>query len=170
MIIEHQYIKKIFIFTITISFLVMGIYGYIFYQIRAQTRSSVMLFETLQRDAIQRDGLVGIEETLKNLKSRADNIDSYVVDDNNVVAFLELIEELGEEQGISITKKIQKNDGGNSSELELTLATSGKWNSTLNFLSLIENLPYSIKVNSFTARVSNDGDWLGAIEFNVASN
>lgn len=170
MIVEHAYVKKALSIVAGVCFVVFCLYTYTFYEIRDQTRDSLGLLETLERDVVRRDKFEGIEKTLKNLEEKAQSIDSFVVTEDGIVSFLEVVEELALEQGVELTKKIEKHEDETGSQLRLTLSTQGSWEVTQNMLALIENLPYSITVHSFSARVTDEEGWLGTLEFSVASN
>lgn len=167
---EREYTKKLLMKISILTLVIVAAYSYLFYQIRTQTKESVTLLETLKNDVSQRDRFENIEETLANLEDRAEDIESIVLDENNIVSFLEDIESLGSELGLTLSKTIQQKQIANGSIISITIKTEGNWRATQNFVALLENLPYSISMERYSGRVLDAGIWLGSIEFSVNSN
>lgn len=122
------------------------------------------------------------EEARITLLRQADQIvhdhttlNTYLVDDSAVVAFLESIESLGHGNGVEVTTAsidVAK-DGDFTEELRLTVKVSGPYEGVRHVLELLETLPYASYAES--AEMTRKGEaanleWEGTYKVVVAKH
>lgn len=123
-----------------------------------------------------------LRSILLNTREDRERIDAHVLKDDDVVVFIETIENLGPQSGVAvITSSVNVDDSsGNASTttgyLKLKLNAQGTWENILHFVSLIENLPNKISVERFSSSISSVNaevktkgpqTWQSAIELKV---
>lgn len=85
----------------------------------------------------------GLKKTIADTRDEQGALDSYFVDPNNFVPFVEEIEALGKSAGVALTVESAAQTDSNRN-LALTLYAGGTFEETLYFLSLLEAFPAKI--------------------------
>lgn len=99
----------------------------------------------------------------------------YVLTENSVADFLSLIGNLGRARGVTVQTRslaVAPIDGSEVFEqLTLEVDVTGSFASATQMLSLLESLPYQVRVQTVTVNRANeakgDGLWLGAYHLSV---
>lgn len=116
--------------------------------------------------AIQKETrLKSAKDIIKDTETGRGKLDTYFIDNEEIIDFIEEIEKIGRDIGVEIEiisvsisdSKIQRD---NISEvLNLDLKAEGKWSSVFHFLALIEKMPFKINISKINLQVVyNDGD------------
>lgn len=111
----------------------------------------------LSRLSAERSGIAeeeeyyrGLKKTISDTRGEQDALNSYFIDPDNFVPFVEEIEALGTHAGAALTvESAALADNGRN--LALTLSAKGTFEQTLYFLSLLE---------AFPAKVTFDRAWV----------
>jgi len=154
----------------------LGIYGFLFYQVKAKTENISVLTSQLETVQKQESEYRKIEDTIKGLQDRSNELDTYIVQEKNLLDFIKIIESIAKKQSVVIKTEIKKNEptkGETNIKFDFTITVDGKWDNIQNMLALVENLPYNILVSNFTVR-ENDAEegtpsWSGAIKFSIVA-
>ncbi len=170
---KHKSLKNILYFVIALSVGALCVYGFLFYTIKSHTETSSKLTQTLELDQGRNQRFDEIENTIKNIEDRAERLEGYTLEKDNIVEFLSLLEGVAREQGVLIGVEIKENEtkkGSNKGSLGLTYTFSGRWNSVQNFLAMIENLPYTITMEAVSIRKEGSGGgWGGTVRFQIVT-
>lgn len=104
---------------------------------------------------------IAIEEKLADIKNvdvlkkkmielgdTEEKLTSYFVDTNSVDLFVEYLENIGTDNNVILTVKSVKIPVDDKNTILINIFTSGNFEDSMKVLSLIENAPYSIVINS----------------------
>ncbi len=112
-----------------------------------------------------------------NTGANADDLYEYFIGEEGALGFVEYIEGLASSAGLSY--RINLFDAEQNADLakydkeflKMSLTTTGSIGSTRNFISLIESLPYNIKITRVDLKGSSagaeDAPWTLAIDFSA---
>lgn len=105
---------------------------------------------SLSRLSAERSGIAdeeayyrGLKKTLSDTNAEQSVLNSYFIDPDNFVPFVEEIEALGTRAGVTLTV-LSASLTDSDRNLALTVSTSGTFEETLYFLSLLEAYPAKI--------------------------
>lgn len=119
--------------------------------------------------------LEAIQKNIKLTISDSDTLKSLFVSADGVVDFIQYIESVGRSVGLKVTtKNIEPQDEETLSALgkenmKVSLETSGSWQATAQFLSLLQNIPYKSEILSVDFSFA-EKRWNGNILFKVIKN
>jgi hypothetical protein len=106
-----------------------------------------------------------LRELLQNQGNAIDALEGHIVAKEGAVSLIESIETLARKQGLEVkVNEVKERDYRSQPAtststyeyLDLSLAATGKWQSQYVFLSLLENLPYKIMLQSVALTSSID--------------
>ena len=123
---------------------------------------------TIETHEAELDALLRlVEETAEE----REELDAYVLAEEDVVTFLSLLGTLGREQGVLLeTKSIKSNDvGGVFEELSIETTMQGSYDSVLYTLALLESLPYQSRLES-VALAEGNGVWQSTLTLYVTKH
>jgi|GEM_PF-5421427 len=147
-----------------IIFLLNGALGYGYYFLHGRislmnkqvTEKAAEIEEQKEKtfsDKALRDILISTEEDRSK-------IDSYLLQDDDVVDFLEKIEELGEiSKTRVVTSSVNIDERGEKSTtgfLQLNINAFGPFENIMHFISLIESLPYKVAIDKLILSTVGD--------------
>lgn len=112
--------------------------------------------------------------TLLETASIRNRLNSYFIQERNEVVFIEELESLGNQAGVSITfSSIEKRTEDPSPELHVSFSTEGLWQNTMHFTALLESLPRKITIQhvSFSEISNTEGPsrWHGSFDISLES-
>ncbi len=157
-------IKKIFIFCIALNVVIFGVYGFLFWDIRAKNIQVYELISEADRDIKKDETLRAIKLSLNNNQDFISQIDQFFVPRDGVVSFIDLLEKLGHDSGVELTigsvsvESETKNNNDFKEILRLKLGSEGSWQSVFYFMSLVENLPYRIEFENASLVLAGASD------------
>lgn len=88
----------------------------------------------------------GLKKTLSDTNAGQDALDSYFIDPENFVPFVEKIEALGADAGVMLTIESAGLTDANRT-LALVLSADGAFGNVLHFLSLVEAYPAKVVIS-----------------------
>jgi len=116
--------------------------------------------------------MYAIKKLLEDAQEELNTLDFYFTTNDEIVAFIEEIENMGESSGVSVSLRSvdigDKDDGA----LSVSLITSGKWKNVYHFLNLLELFPANIRIDkaSLSKKERDDGNiWVGDFSFSLLS-
>ena len=120
-------------------------YVYLFRQLKAVNAANVSLTQDSNAILAEQSQIGVIKQSLSDTDARRAKLDSYFVDPNNVVPFLETIEGYGKTAGVSTTfSEVQLAD--KPTHLTVTVDANGSFTNIYRFVSMLEAAPYEIQV------------------------
>lgn len=118
----------------------------------------------------------GLKKKISDTRAEQDALNSYFIDPNNFVPFVEEIEALGEHAGVALTVLSAALTDSNRN-LALSLYAGGTFEQTLYFLSLLEAYPAKVVFDrAWVAKSAaprgqaSSGLWEGRFSLKFASN
>ena len=167
--------SKILIASIFLVILVYCIYGLLFWTIKGENEKVSILSNEAKIDLQKDESLRATKVSLSNNKDSIENIDSHFLAPDGVVGFIEGLESLGREAGVSISvasvtvEADSKNKNDFKETLRLRVITTGSWSNTYYFISLLENLPLSAEIKNATLSLPGASDKLAFTGASVSS-
>jgi hypothetical protein len=152
--------KKNIIMAIIINLIIWSAVVFIAWDIKLINRQIVSSLASSEKDLKKDESLRTIKKSLADNAELIGKINSYFVTPDEVVSFIELIENLGKESGVSLsigsvtTGPDSKNKDDFKEVMKLRLETLGTWRDTYQFLSIIENLPYKETVEQVSLNLN----------------
>ncbi len=142
----------------------VGWYAFLFSEIRTTNRHISELLNQIDAEAVQESTQNSIKALVAETAPLRKQVQSYSIDKEESVSFIELLEDVGKEVGVAVSVQsvaIVERPGVTSFEnLQLTLKATGSWQSVVRFLGLLESLPYEAQIAQATVvSVPGDGPW-----------
>ncbi len=116
--------------------------------------TEVSVIEAKAEEASQyQDKTRALRSLIKDTEPDVQKLSTRFISSEGSVAFIDTIESLGRETGITVStesiKVIESKDDKDIFEtLELVLTTQGPWSNTYKFLALLETLPYKLSIHN----------------------
>jgi len=155
----HKKTKYKFVW-LTVTLVLIFAYGFAFWYVKTKIEDSTYALSSAQIAYEQKDKIQAALNSMEELQPEIEKIDSYFVGADNVVDFINLLEQKAGEQDVSIETKdvsIEKEvDAVYGEVLGVQSTVSGSWNDVMQYINLVENLPYNIWISS--VNVSLEGD------------
>jgi hypothetical protein len=187
---DISHTKKVLLITIALTLASSLIYGFLFLAVKSKNEKISAFLNEADADLKKDETLRSIKITLEDYEEEVAKLDTYFISHEGTSEFIESLESLGEKAGVALTiasvaleqDTRVKNDF--KEVLRIRMETSGSWANTFTFLSIIENMPMSVRVENaavllFTAsddlsfnggdRVRSEGEyWKGSFEITAA--
>ena len=134
--------QKIFLF-ISVTLLLLFSFAFIFLyrEINNNNQKTQQATINLQTEARQRDDIISLDRTLQKIASDRISLENHFIKSSDVVPFLNIIENLAKEAGVS-AQIYSVNTKTDNTELIVDLKSSGRFEAIYKFLTLLENSPY----------------------------
>ena len=134
-------------FWILLAIALISVAGYVFLfkQLKAVNAANVALTQDSNAILAEQSQIGVIKQSLSETDARRATLDSYFVDPNNVVPFLETIEGYGKTAGVTTTfSEVQLAD--KPTHLTVTVDAHGSFTNIYRFVSMLEAAPYQMQV------------------------
>lgn len=124
-------------------------------QIKYRDQSYQVYSKDLLFQNDRQDYLFSAQKIIENLSSDIEHINDSIVSSDGEVEFIENLEEVAKESGLSIEinsillETNPKLASSSVSILRVRAKTRGSWSNSYLFLSRLESLPYKVKINKF---------------------
>lgn len=142
-----------YLLIILIVLVIGAVFGcYYFYNlIGGVTEGTVELREKISTSRDQGDRLEAVNKLLADTESERKELEKYIIDVGGEVSFIKSLEKLAKDQGLGIkTSDVVISELATSStryeDLRVEIETTGSWQKNMQFLSLLESLPYNSSV------------------------
>jgi len=174
--------ELLFIIFITTFILISLAYYFVYFDILKTKEESVELNNALLKEKSRKSEYDSIRKNIKSTLDDHNRIVSIFIPQEGVVDFIQLLESLGKESGLSISTEtvgsVASEDlsASNKEIISISLKTEGSFNANQAFLNYLENLPYKISITDLTFSYSDSGDsdtgttapfWKGQIKLEV---
>jgi len=159
--------KIILYFLGVASLLFLGVLIYGVLKIRGENQIISQISNQADSDANE-SALAGSIKSVKNNNlTNINKIDNIIINDNDLVPFLESLEKIGTDVGLTIKTTSLVQDNGTSKSVKyplivhIAVETDGPWVSSLKFIEALENLPTKVAIDSVSlslgALIQNSG-------------
>jgi len=165
--------QKIAFATVSIFLLVCAGYVFLFRHIAtlqhklAEIITELSVVDTLEAHKLETEAL------LNRTKAGREEIASYFISKEDPTPFLELVETLGKDAGVTLEVEAISIDPVNANEgksvednMKVVLIVEGSWKSLYHLMSLLEHMPYVATISTATFAM-NEGSvdaWKGQID------
>ena len=126
-------------------------YGYLFQKLRHLNADNVALTRDTGTLLAEQSQIGAIKQSLSDTDVNRAKLDSYFVDPNNVVPFLETVEGYAKAVGVTTTFSDVQLDG-KPPHLSVTVDANGSFANVYQFVSMLEAAPYEISITSSDIR------------------
>jgi len=151
--------KNLFKIILIADIVAFVLYGAIFFLIKNKNQDTSVLLNNAERDLKKDEFLRVAKFSLDQNKVEVEKLDTFFVAKDGVPNFIEYIEGLGKESGAALSignvsvEPDTKNKDDFKEVLRLKVEILGSWQELFTFLSIIENLPYGIQIDSVSFAV-----------------
>lgn len=123
--------------------------GFLWY-LKVKVESATYSLKSADISYEERDKVSGISRALGSLEPQIDKVNSYFVDSDNAVSFINLLEGKARSVGLGIETTNVSVEENNiyGEELFISIETTGSWNANMTFVKMVELLPYNISIRS----------------------
>lgn len=152
-----------------------GAYGFFLIHIQGKSVNASVFLSQIEQLQNQNNQLSDLNAILKEIRENKNNLDSYFVDGEKIVDFLETVETLGSNSGAEVDVRSlneEETEDPAIKALILNLTVRGSWNDVYYFLALIQNLPMKttfdrIQMSSGSAPDDGGIEWRAVINMKV---
>lgn len=147
---------------VLVTLVVASVYGYMYYTISISFEKTVKAKDAVNSASLARERESNFLQTYEKTASSWVKLQSFFVDSDKVVDFIEAVESLGSQSKskLSISSieadNLENSSAGKEGKVRLRINAKGSWQSVMKALSLAEILPYKVSINNVQATVSKD--------------
>lgn len=159
---SNKSLKRILIILLLICFAVFALIYLAIRDIRLKNENISSISQELLTKTDKQEYLLTTERLIENISSDLKKVDSYIVARDGDVGFIEELESLARENGLTISidslsvEDSKDLEASGVTTLKIRAKTKGRWSGTYTLLSQLESLPYRISVNNFSAVDTTD--------------
>lgn len=171
--------KTTFYFLLSISIILLIAWVSLFVFINWKVNKKIESNEqTAKAVNLEVGEVLAIKRKFDSLQEVRNTIDGYFIERGNSFLVIEKIEEISRESGVIL--KI--NQAEELSSIQLNLSVVGNFKNLWQFIAMLENLPFKIRINNLiltkqndssplSANLKNDesGDWRSNINLTISS-
>lgn len=169
-------LKTIFVWVVNV--LLLGALIFLLFLIQSKSTQIVTLEGDVAEANQQENTSIATQQLVRETAALRAKLDPYfVTDDETTVAFLDAVENIGNEVGVEMTVGVTqvRSDVTNRDALNLRITAEGSLNSVYNALILLENFPAKLTVNDVNLRFLSEDEvtgvrkWSGTITVTLLS-
>jgi Tfp pilus assembly protein PilO len=147
-----NFVYKRIIFGALFLAISVSAFAYLFITIRNRNAEASVLATEIQEQTIREIKLKSLKRTVTGTDEIRQSLDRYFIQKDRTVSFIEEIERLGLEEGVSLQISDVRVEAYPQREefewLVVSLSASGDWASVLNTEARLESLPYKSEINN----------------------
>jgi len=172
--------KNLFIILLIAATVVIGSLIFWFQLINQNAEKLIEERDMYQQELANTKSLSEIQAKLEKAKESRSFFDSLYVDGENALGFITFLESLANDSGVDLNIQSLNSSTENSEQsidheiISMSLNFRGEWTEVNNFILMIENLPYHVKVGnlkltSVQNSESENSDWSASMNFEVVA-
>lgn len=135
-----------FALSIVVSIVSLVVLIFFFRTIDNKNKHTSAVMTTLAEKVSQKDNMQVLIEKINKFSEMDETINSYFVNSKEVDLFLNYIEGLGQETGVTLKVNNFEISPTQKNLLSVKVSTKGSFSNTMRTLLLIENAPYKVNV------------------------
>jgi len=130
-----------------------ALYALMFVRIESENTEAALLRVVVDAGAEEQAKLESAKEIFALTQKEREELGRYIVSNDAVVDFIEALENLNETTGANV-EVVTVNvvpaaiPDSVTEELALALSVEGTWNQVMHLLSIVETLPYSVRIGN----------------------
>lgn len=176
--------KKTFIFITILVVVIAVVYTMFFTSIKTKNENISLVINDIDISIERETKLKSVKSLIEDIKDDREKLDTYFVDDDEVIDFIENIETLAENMGVGVeVLSVDISDDENNTPeqnriselLLLSLRVEGLWSDLFHFISIVEGLPFKIDVSKVNIdavyqdgeKIVSSGNWKGLLNLSV---
>jgi len=132
----------IFVAVLVLNIALAGAYLFAFNIVKIQSEKAAASTLALQAYQASGDRVAVMQRIIEDVKNDELELDRHFVTEDSVVDFIEAIESAGDVAGVDLVLSGLRKDGEN--ELAFSISANGSFQSLMNFMALMENMPFII--------------------------
>lgn len=145
-------IKKSFLISAVVVLFVISGYVTFFLIIKHKNEQVSLFSQEIELYTNRENSIRNADKIAEDFKEDIEKLNSYFLTEDNVVSFIETIEDFGQKSDVEIkigSVDVAQPNSKKSTDSTLTLRVDakGSWSSVLTFMEYIENTTYSIDLN-----------------------
>ena len=106
---------------------------------------------------------------LEQASSSQSEVQNYFVSNNNIVPFINSLQNTGSSLGSTVTVLSVSSTGRGQTSIALALTITGSFDAVMRTVGAIEYAPYAITMTSLTMQKSPNTGWTASVNFSVES-
>ena len=142
--------KELLAVTLLLNVAAIGLYAFLFTEIKAKNEHTSGLINQIEAETKEEQTQNSVKALVAETTSLRNKLKSYTVEKEGAVSFLELLERIGGEVGVSVAiDSVEKSElpaAPQTEQLKIALKADGTWSGIVRFLGLLEFLPYEARV------------------------
>jgi len=160
--------KRLIIFLCVANVVSIGLWVTLFLYARNMAGALQEHYIALAEETDKEAYATSISRDLRDTKEIRDQIERFIIRAGEEAFFLEKIESLAGPAGVSVRILSFEKKGD---KLHLSIESQGTFATNYHFLSLLETIPYQVKISKslFTREETSDGNWKGRYELDLLS-
>ncbi len=143
--------KHILLLAIFILLFALGGYYFLFSVIESKNENAFLLSQEIDTYAQSESTRTQSDGVVEEQKDKIAEVGLYFLHKNEVVPFIEMVEDSGRKTGVVVTigtVGVGLGDGvGENAMLKMRFEARGSWSNVNRFISYIENLPYKVALS-----------------------
>ncbi len=173
---NHKLSKKTLFVLTFLTLIFLGGYYYIFMDIKTRSENISTLSQELSMQSNKQGYLVSTQKMINSISSDIDRINNSIVPKDGDVAFIENLETLAKDNGLTIDidslvfEDDSKLEAIDVTAFKIKAKISGGWIGTYTFLSQIESMPLKVKINRFASSANSQATtsvWQSSFDITV---
>jgi len=174
---KHRFLKRILVELSVLVLFIFAVCYFFFEDIKNKNQNYHLISDGLSAQNSRINYLVSTQKTIDGLDSQIRLMNDSVVSKEGEVGFIEELESIARESGLSIAIDSLVLDNNlelapNSIDiLKIKGKVAGSWSGNYKFLARLESLPVKVKINRFsltnTSSEETVGKWQGVFELDV---
>ncbi len=136
------------ILSLIFALIMLGLFIFINRVIKNKNIHISKILFTLREKEDQNKNAILLKQKLREVESMQSTIISHLVDKKKPDVFVFFLEELGDRGGTTVDVKNISISKKESNKMDVSLIIEGSFNNVMKTISLLENTPYRLKINS----------------------
>ena len=163
--------KTTFIIAIVLFVLSLGAFGFMVFQVDKQGTQLSEQIATLEAERAQEDSFLRLQRIAEETAGDRQSLEShFLASESNSIDFLNLVEELAPQAGVSFEiNSLDLSEDKESGEkwIEASFSFSASRSRIENFLQILENLPYVLRIESYSMDKKSGPEWAAGVTMKV---
>ena len=148
--------------SLVVCIVFVAIYAASFWYVKNKVENATYELSKAEIEYEQKDLVQERASVIRELEPDIQKIESYYVGADDVVGFINLLEQKAGEQNVAIETEDVSVDAGESliygEILGVSLTVKGDWNNVMQYINLIETLPYNIQTKSVNLTLKENNE------------
>jgi hypothetical protein len=158
---------------VAIAFFVFSLatFSFMVFQVNKQGAQLGEQISTLEAERAQQDSFFRLQRIAEETTSDREQLAShFLASESNSIDFLNLVEELAPQAGVALeTNSLDVSEEAESGKkwIEVSFSFSASRSRVENFLKILENLPYVLRIESFRMSQKSGAEWSADVTMRV---